>query len=76
VEEVAEGVWSIGGYSIANTTLIEGENGLIVYDTGNTREEAEHIRDAVEKISDKGRRPPRSSTARSSWPVASTRGST
>jgi hypothetical protein len=28
VEEVAEGVWSIGGYSIANTTVIEGENGL------------------------------------------------
>lgn len=34
VEEVIEGVWSIGGYSLVNTTVIEGENGLIVYDTG------------------------------------------
>ena len=53
VEEVAEGVWSIGGYSLANTTVIEGEGGLIVYDTGDTREEAEHIREAIDKIGDK-----------------------
>ena len=52
VEEVADGVWSIGGYSLANTTVIEGEGGLIVYDTGDTREEAQHIREAIEtKIS-------------------------
>ena len=54
VEEVVDGVWCIGGYSIANTTVIEGDDGLIVYDTGDTREEAEHIREAIEsKISDK-----------------------
>ncbi len=53
VEEVVDGVWSIGGYSIANTTVIETDDGLIVYDTGDTREEAEHIREAIEKISDK-----------------------
>ncbi len=54
VEEVADGVWSIGGYSLANTTVIETEDGLIVYDTGDTREEGEHIREAIEsKISDK-----------------------
>ena len=29
-EQVAEGVWSIGGYSAANTTVIEAEDGLIV----------------------------------------------
>lgn len=52
-EKVAEGVWCIGGYSLANTTVIEGNDGLIVYDTGDTREEAEHIRKAIEKISDK-----------------------
>jgi len=52
-EKVAEGVWCIGGYSIANTTVIEGEDGLIVYDTGDNNEEAEHIREAIEKISDK-----------------------
>ncbi len=52
-EKVADGVWSIGGYSIANTTVIEAEDGLIVYDTGDNNEEAEHIREAIEKISDK-----------------------
>jgi len=52
-EKLAEGVWSIGGYSLANTTVIEAEDGLIVYDTGDTKEEAEHIRKAIEKISKK-----------------------
>ncbi len=52
-EKVAAGVWCIGGYSLANTTVIEGDDGLIVYDTGDTKEEAEHIRKAIEKISDK-----------------------
>ena len=53
IEKIAEGVWSIGGYSLANTSVIEGDDGLIVYDTGDTREEAEHIRKAIETISDK-----------------------
>ena len=52
-EKLAEGVWCIGGYSLANTTVIEGDGGLIVYDAGDTREEGEHIRAAIEKISDK-----------------------
>jgi alkyl sulfatase BDS1-like metallo-beta-lactamase superfamily hydrolase len=52
-EEVVDGVWCIGGYSIANTTVIEAEDGLIVYDTGDNNEEAEHIREAIERISDK-----------------------
>ena len=52
-EKLADGVWCIGGYSIANTTVIEAEDGLIVYDTGDTREEAKHIREAIKKISKK-----------------------
>jgi alkyl sulfatase BDS1-like metallo-beta-lactamase superfamily hydrolase len=52
-EKLADGVWSIGGISMANTTVIEADDGLIVYDTGDTKEEAEHIREAIEKISDK-----------------------
>ena len=50
-QEVAEGVWYIGGYSVANTSIIEAEDGLIVYDTGDNKEEARHIRAAIEKIS-------------------------
>ncbi len=54
VEEIVEGVWVVGGYSIANTIVIEGEDGLIVYDVGDTKEEATHIYDAIrEKISKK-----------------------
>jgi len=53
IDQLAEGVWCIGGYSLANTTVIEAEDGLIVYDTGDTRAEAEHIREAIRKISNK-----------------------
>ncbi len=53
IDKVADGVWCIGGYSLANTSVIEGKDGLIVYDTGDTREEGEHIREAIKKISDK-----------------------
>jgi len=52
-EKLADGVWCIGGYSLANTTVIEAQDGLIVYDTGDTKEEAQHIREAIRKISDK-----------------------
>ena len=53
VEKLVDGLWCIGGYSLANTTVIEGDDGLIVYDTGDTKEEGEHIRKAIETISDK-----------------------
>ena len=52
-QKVAEGVWVIGGLSLANTTVIEAKEGLIVYDTADTKEEGEHIREAIRKISDK-----------------------
>ncbi|MEA3438336.1 MAG: hypothetical protein U9R43_17865, partial [Thermodesulfobacteriota bacterium] len=39
IDKVAEGVWCIGGYSLANCTVIETEDGLIIYDTGDTKEE-------------------------------------
>ena len=52
-EKLTDGVWCIGGYSLANTTVIEGDDGLIVYDAGDTKEEAKHIREAIEKVSDK-----------------------
>jgi len=52
-EKLADGVWCIGGYSIANTTVIEAQDGLIVDDPGDTKEEAEHIREAIKRISKK-----------------------
>lgn len=53
IDKVAEGVWCIGGYSLANATVIETDKGLIVYDTADTKEEGEHIREAIKTISDK-----------------------
>lgn len=53
VEKVAPGVWSVGGYSIANSTVIETDDGLIVYDSGDTREEGEHILAAIRTFSNK-----------------------
>jgi alkyl sulfatase BDS1-like metallo-beta-lactamase superfamily hydrolase len=52
-DEVADGVWVIGGYSLANVTVIETADGLIVYDTGDNKQEAEHIRGVIKKLSDK-----------------------
>ena len=46
-EKVADGVWCIGGHLIGNTTVIEADDGLIVYDTGENREEGEHARRGV-----------------------------
>ena len=54
VEEVADGIWVIGGYSIANSSVIEAPEGLIVYDTGDFAEEGQHLREVIEtKISKK-----------------------
>jgi alkyl sulfatase BDS1-like metallo-beta-lactamase superfamily hydrolase len=48
VEKVTDGVWVIGGYSIANCSVIEAPDGLIVYDTGDFAEEGQHLREVIE----------------------------
>lgn len=54
VENLGDGVWIIGGYSIANFCVIEAPEGLIVYDTGDYAEEGKHLRRVIEeKISKK-----------------------
>ena len=48
-------VWvfrNLGGWAV-NSILVEGLDGLIVYDVGVTREHGELIRDEIRKISDK-----------------------
>lgn len=53
-KEVVDGVWLVGGLSIANTVVIERDEGLIVYDGGDTRKEGEHLRAFIkENVSDK-----------------------
>jgi len=43
VVEVADGVWTIGTDSIVNVQVVEGPDGLIVYDTGDNNEEGLHF---------------------------------
>ena len=54
VQNLGDGVWVIGGYSIANSCVIETAEGLIVYDTGDNTEEGKLFRQVIEeKISKK-----------------------
>lgn len=48
VVKVSEGLWLIGGYSIANCAVIEAPEGLIVYDTGDYAEEGKIFREVIE----------------------------
>jgi len=43
VVKVADGVWTIGTPSIVNVHAVEGPDGLIVYDTGDSLEEGAHF---------------------------------
>ena len=53
VVKVTDGVWVAIGYGIANSILLEGEDGVVIVDTMETREAAEQVRDAFRKISSK-----------------------
>lgn len=53
VIEVAEGIWQFAGMSISWPTVIEGETGLILYDTGENLEEGELFLKILRQFSDK-----------------------
>ncbi len=53
VVEVADGVHVAIGYGIANSILLEGDDGLIVVDTMETAESAREVYAAFRRISDK-----------------------
>lgn len=53
VVEVAEGIWQLAGMSINWPVVIEGDEGLIIYDTGDNLEEGRHFAAEVAKLSDK-----------------------
>lgn len=52
-ECVAPGITVFGGHSFVNTTLIEGTEGLILYDTGEVLEDGERFLQQIRAISDK-----------------------
>ncbi|MBN6885573.1 linear primary-alkylsulfatase [Cytobacillus horneckiae] len=51
--KITDGVYQVIGVGLANTTMIEGENGIIIVDTGDGIEEAEEHLEEFRKISDK-----------------------
>ena len=51
--EIADGVWAFIGYHWGYKAMIEGEKGLILWDTGDDIEECQEIIELVKKISDK-----------------------
>lgn len=52
-DNVAPGVTVIGGHGFVNITLIEGDDGLIVYDTGEVLDDGERFLTEIRKISAK-----------------------
>lgn len=53
VHKPREGVWSVAGYSVSNYTFIEGDTGLIVFDTGNNIGMAQAVLKIIREHSDK-----------------------
>jgi alkyl sulfatase BDS1-like metallo-beta-lactamase superfamily hydrolase len=51
--EVTDGVWALVGYHWGYNVVIEGEKGLILYDTGDDIEECMEIIELIKKVSDK-----------------------
>jgi len=53
VHKVTEGVYSAVGYDIANSIMIEGDDGIIIVDTLSTYEAAKEVITEFRKITDK-----------------------
>ncbi|MBD0399952.1 alkyl sulfatase dimerization domain-containing protein [Flammeovirga sp. EKP202] len=53
VVQLAEGIWSLEGFAHVNCAVIEGENSLIIYDTGNDIEDGKKFLNEIKKISNK-----------------------
>ncbi|MEH7377986.1 alkyl sulfatase dimerization domain-containing protein [Neobacillus drentensis] len=53
IVKITDGVYQVIGVGLANTTMIEGKNGMIIVDTGDGIEEAEEHLEEFRKITDK-----------------------
>jgi len=53
IENPVEGIYVLGGYSLAPMAFIETEDGLIAFDTGDTRHDAELNIQAIRTVTDK-----------------------
>jgi alkyl sulfatase BDS1-like metallo-beta-lactamase superfamily hydrolase len=53
IENPAEGVYVLGGYLISACIVVEAEEGLIVFDTGDTKKDGANLLKAIRTFSDK-----------------------
>ncbi len=53
IEKPAEGIWTLGGYGLAPISVIDTEEGLIVFDTGDSKHDGEVLLKAIRTFSDK-----------------------
>jgi len=53
IEKPAKGVWVFGGYGLAPMSIIEAEDGLIAFDTGDTKHDGELMLAAIRTVSQK-----------------------
>ncbi len=53
IENPVEGVYVLGGYLISACIVVEGDDGLIVFDTGDTRKDGEKLLKAIRTFSKK-----------------------
>lgn len=53
IEEPVEGVWVFGGYGLAPIAVIDTDEGLIAFDTGDTKHDGELLLKAIRTVSDK-----------------------
>jgi len=53
IENPAKGIWVFGGYGLAPMSIIEAEDGLIAFDTGDTRHDGELMLEAIRTVTKK-----------------------
>ena len=53
IEQPAEGIWVFGGYGLAPISIIDTDEGLIAFDTGDTKHDGELLLEAIRTVSDK-----------------------
>src|SRR5512141_1194137 len=53
IENPAEGIWVFGGYALAPMSVIEAEDGLIAFDTGDTKHDGQRMFEAIRTVTKK-----------------------
>ena len=53
IEQPVEGIWVFGGYGLAPIAVLDTDEGLIAFDTGDTKHDGELLVAAIRTITDK-----------------------